>query len=219
MNTERCCWREIGSTGDRSCPKLAQHQLCVNCEVFAAAAQSLLDRPAPADYRDDWARWIAAEPVAEDGEFLSLCPFRLGAEWFALPTGMLSETLESLAPRRIPHRSSSEFLGLITVRGEPVLCFSLRSILSVGCAPAAMEATKLSRPATLVCGEGRDRFAFPVDETAGLWRVATAELQTPPATVSRSDQTLTTSLIELSIGTVALLDATRLARRIERILQ
>jgi chemotaxis-related protein WspD len=219
MNTGCCCWREIGSTGDRSCPKLVQHQLCINCDVFAAAAQSLLDRPAPADYRDEWTRWVAAEPVAEDGEYLSLCPFRLGPEWFALPTGMLSETLESLTPRRIPHRSSPEFLGLITVRGEPVLCFSLRSILSVGPSAPAIEAAKSSRPVTLVCGEGRDRFAFPVDETAGLWRVAMAELQPPPATVSRSDHTLTTSLIELSVGTVALLDATRLVRRIEHILQ
>ena len=219
MSAARFCWREIGSAGDRSCPRLTEYRLCTHCEVFAAAARGLFDRPAPEDYIEQWTRWIAEPPAETVGDQLSLCPFRLGAEWFALPIAAVSETVETAPARPVPHRSSAEFLGLINVRGEPLLCFSLRSILAVAEAAPGRNSARTDRPVTLVCGEGRDRFAFPSDEAVGLWHVAVAELRPPPATVSQSDDALTTHLIDLSIGTVALLDGERLAQRVARALR
>ncbi|MBM4201793.1 MAG: chemotaxis protein CheW [Gammaproteobacteria bacterium] len=219
MTSTSHCWREIGSAGDRTCPKLAHHLLCGNCEVFADAARSLLERPGPDGYIDEWTRWLAAPPVADTAEELSLCPFRLGDEWFALPTSAFSETLESRSPRRIPHRRSEAFLGLINVRGELVLCFSLSAILAVSAARPDDTPTRPRRPLIFVCGEGRHRFAFPVDDAVGVWRVAAAALHPPPATVGKAEDALTAGLVELAMGTVALLDSGRLARTIEHLLQ
>lgn len=216
------CWSEIGTAGDRTCPKLAAHLLCSNCGTFAAAARSLLDRPAPEGYVEDWTRWIAGEPIEDTIESVSLCPFRLGPEWFALPTGRVSETVAKRPIRRVPHRSTDEFLGLINVRGELVLCFSLHTVLSVADVPATPAGPRLAddhRALMLVCGEGRRRVAFPADEAAGVRKVPAANLRPPPATVSRAGHALTAHLIDLPMGPVAILDADRLMQRIETVLQ
>ena len=37
------CWREIGVSGDRSCPELEKHLHCRNCPTHAQIARKLLD--------------------------------------------------------------------------------------------------------------------------------------------------------------------------------
>ena len=53
------CWHRIGVSGDRSCPELNAFIHCRNCPVFAAAARTFFDRPAPEGYLADWSRWLA----------------------------------------------------------------------------------------------------------------------------------------------------------------
>ena len=36
---------------------------CRNCPVFAAAARTFFDRPAPEGYLADWSRWLAGRPA------------------------------------------------------------------------------------------------------------------------------------------------------------
>ena len=50
----------IGVSGDRSCPELKTFIHCRNCPVFAAAARTFFDRPAPEGYLAEWSRWLAA---------------------------------------------------------------------------------------------------------------------------------------------------------------
>ena len=38
------CWREIGVSGDRTCPELVEHLHCRNCPTHAQIARKLLDR-------------------------------------------------------------------------------------------------------------------------------------------------------------------------------
>src|SRR5437764_404262 len=53
------CWHRIGVSGDRSCPELNSFIHCRNCPVFAAAARTFFDRPAPEGYLAEWTRWLA----------------------------------------------------------------------------------------------------------------------------------------------------------------
>jgi chemotaxis-related protein WspD len=75
-----------------------------NCPVFAAAARTFFDRPAPQGYLADWTRWQpsrTAWPVRERAravekttmttqlaqrEGVSVPIFRLGGEWLAFRT-------------------------------------------------------------------------------------------------------------------------------------
>ena len=53
------CWNQIGVSGDRSCPELETFIHCRNCPVFAAAARTFFDRPAPEGYLAGWSSWLA----------------------------------------------------------------------------------------------------------------------------------------------------------------
>ena len=56
------CWNRIGTAGDRSCPELETHIHCRNCPVFASAARTFFDRPAPQHYLAEWTHWLAGSP-------------------------------------------------------------------------------------------------------------------------------------------------------------
>lgn len=219
MSDDRPCWREIGTSGDGSCRQLRQNIHCRNCESFARGARMLFDRPAPGDYVEDWTRWLVDEADEVETDQVSLCLFRLAAEWFALPTGMLSQGVESRAWRRIPHRNRAGLLGLVNVGGDLILCFSLHALLEVDRTPDAEAARRTGqRPGLLVCGEPARRFAFPTDDTLGVQRISRHDMTPPPATIRRAERALTASMVELDFGTIAVLDPQRLLGRIEDVL-
>src|SRR5580698_2004536 len=114
------CWNKIGVTGDRSCPELNTFIHCRNCPVYAAAARTFFDRPAPEGYLADWSRWLAGSGVPNAGdqgngdgedeaqsqeEKLSVLIFRLGPEWLAFRTQTVAEVTTIRPVHRVPHRT------------------------------------------------------------------------------------------------------------------
>ena len=85
------CWNKIGVRGDGSCPELTRHVHCRNCPVYSAGAVAVLDRPAPNDYLAERTRHFAKPEQAKEAEIHSVVIFRIGAEWLALPTAVVSE--------------------------------------------------------------------------------------------------------------------------------
>src|SRR5687768_6885936 len=85
------CWSAIGVWGSRSCPELDVHVHCRNCPVYSAAAASLLDRAIPAELASDQPRHFETPKPADDRETQSVVIFRIGPEWFALPTSVIAE--------------------------------------------------------------------------------------------------------------------------------
>ena len=136
------CWNRIGTTGDRSCPELQTHIHCRNCPVFASAARTFFDRPAPQRYLAEWTQWLAgsAETVSleaganasfSDRDLVSVLIFRLGREWMAFPTRAIAEVTLSRPIHRIPHRSNAILIGLVNLRGQLQLCISLHGLLGL----------------------------------------------------------------------------------------
>src|SRR4051812_35843603 len=113
------CWNVIGVMGDRSCPELETAIHCRNCPVFAAAARTLFDRAAPADYLAEWTRLLDGsanggrtrtpstwdDEAARDG--IGIIIFQLGAEWLALRAQIVVEVAPVHPIHRIPHRSNA----------------------------------------------------------------------------------------------------------------
>ncbi len=197
------CWNRIGVEGDKSCPKLKTHIHCRNCPAFQQAAHVLLDRAAPDGYVREWTELFAGEKDAVESFTDSAIVFRLGSEWLALPASLCVEVVSRRPVRRVPHRTNSILLGLTSVRGELLLCFSLARLL--GLEPTAQDDPG---PAPRMLVASRDRFkpAFPVDEVQGIHRFDMASLENIPATVSHAMPRFSRGVIPVNGLGVGLLD-------------
>jgi chemotaxis-related protein WspD len=203
------CWNRIGIQGDKSCVELPQHSHCRNCPRFSQAAALLLDRDLPVDHD--------ALPVARTGEEAghgrgeSLMVFRLGAEWFALPTLVLDEIILLRTIHSLPHRGHPGLLGLVNVRGELVICVSMAQLL-IGALPTA-EHGRL-----IVARHDKRRLAFPVDEVRHVRYHDAGQLQPVPVTLARSAQAYTRGLLTWEGAQVGRLDEDLVFAAMERFL-
>ena len=130
---ESRCWntRGVWSTVDKKCELLAEHVHCRNCPVFSIEGKHVLDRPAPVGYLKEWRRTLAAEKQKENNNLKAVLIYRVGDEWFALPTGCLQEITEKKVVHRIPRNTNSSISGVVNIGGEVRVCYSFGSILGV----------------------------------------------------------------------------------------
>jgi len=208
------CWSRIGVAGDRSCPELETFIHCRNCPVLAEAARTFFDRPAPDGYVESWSAILDEPPVAATPDATSVLIFRLGEEWFALPTSVLVEVTTLRPLHSVPHRTGGVLAGIVNIRGQLQLCISLASLLGMEAASTdrADEATGLagSTGRLLVVEWNARRWVFEVDQVAGVHSVARATMRSVPSTVSQSSQRATQALFDWQDASVGLLDETRL---------
>ena len=177
------CWNRIGTSGDRSCPELQTHIHCRNCPVFASAARTFFDRPAPDGYLAEWTQWLAGSTAAGDGEAgesavpgdqdrdresISVLIFRLGQEWLAFRTQTVAEVTLPRPVHRIPHRSNEILIGLVNLRGQLQLCVSLHGLLGVDVAPRAVASARPGPPAPAAGGRGQGRRGGRIERPPGL---------------------------------------------------
>lgn len=161
-------------------------------------ATHLLDREPPADYLHEWTERIAAENKITEPGTSSAVIFRVGGEWLALPAAVFQEVAESCVLHAMPHRQGGIVAGIVTIRGELLLCASLAKLLG-------LEQEKVSQR-LLVANHGGKRIAFPVDEVHGVVRYHPRELQPVPATLAQSTATYTLGLLPWRDRTVGCLD-------------
>lgn len=193
------CWNRIGVHGDKSCPELPKHSHCRNCPAYSAAAAMLLDHPILERSAPDWANHVAKAKPGEQDETESAIIFRLGAEWFALPTLILNEVVGLRAIHSLPHRRGPLLLGLANVRGELVICASLARLLGG-------EAIVPTQGRLMVAHDESGRVAFPVDEVQQNHRYQRHELRPVPTTVARSASSFTKGLLPWRDRMVGCLD-------------
>lgn len=201
------CWNRIGIYGSKDCPELPALSHCRNCPVFSRGAAQLLNRALPGDTLAD-----PLPPQAQPGEpTQSLMLFRLGAEWFALPTLALDEIVSLRPIHSLPHRRDAALLGLVNVRGDLVICVSLARLLpGPGADPA--------QGWLMVARHDGGRFAFPVDEVAQTIDCAPGARRPLPATLALSAGAFTRGLVRWGERDVGWLDETALFAAFDRVL-
>jgi len=211
------CWNTIGVQGDRSCPELDVHVHCRNCPVHADAAAALLDRPATQEFTTDRTRHFEAPKAADEGETQSVVIFRIGREWFALPTSVVAEVAERRVIHSLPHRRTGIVLGVVNVRGELLVCVSLGRLLG-------LESHRESVPSVSRTGHDRVlvvrgdgvRVVLPADEVSGVQRFHARELKDVPTTVSKAATAHSRAVLSWSGHVVGLLDDHLLFRTLHR---
>lgn len=202
------CWNQVGNFGDKSCPELKEHVRCLNCEVFRAAAATLLNRKSPEGYLDFWTKRIARPPEVKLAGTRSIVIFRIGAEWLALPTEVFLEVVELRPIHTVPHRNDALVRGLAMVRGELIICVSLAHLLGMDAAPARSERKKGRSvyDRLLVVGQNGERVVFAVEEVHVGVRYHPNDLKPVPATVAQSAAPYTSGILTWEGQSVGVLD-------------
>ncbi|MDC8760934.1 chemotaxis protein CheW [Janthinobacterium fluminis] len=213
------CWNRIGVVGDQSCPKLARHVHCRNCEVYADAAQRNLQRPVDADYRRAWAEHfrVAADSGAQADS--SALVFRVGREWLALPTQLFAAVAPHALPHALPHRSGGPLSGIVNVGGKLHPCMSLASLLGIDAADAAPVQGRHSFARLLLLQWEGQAFALPVADLHGILRYAAAAARAPAATINRGLSRFLTGVIGHADMQVGCLDAALVCHQLARALR
>jgi chemotaxis-related protein WspD len=215
------CWNRIGTRGDNSCPRLAEHSRCLNCPVFAHRAAELLDRPLSdaelaSTQRTRQANDLAAREAATTQSALA---FRVADEWLALPTHVLRQVDDIRPIHSLPHRRNRAVLGVVNVRGALTIAVSLGELLNVERTTEARPATRNGYARMLVAAHHGEPVAFPVDEVEGVVRFAESALLPVPATLAHATAFHARGVLNWRDTAIGLLDAERLFDSIARSLR
>jgi chemotaxis-related protein WspD len=208
------CWKAIGIYGDASCAQLQQHIHCRNCPVYASAAAQLLDVDPPVRYAQDWTEHVAAAKPPAQSETTSVVIFRVAAEWLALPSAAFKEIAADRLIHSLPHRRNGALLGVVNIRGELLVCTSLKHILGVDIGSAAV-----SVPRMLVIQQKGDRTVCPVDEVHGMERFDLQDLKEVPATLAGAAVSYIKAVLFWRRRSVGVLDAELLFHALNRSFQ
>ncbi len=211
-------------------------------EAIAAAARRFFDRPAPPGYLAEWSEWLATpadrpdRADERDGDEapgllkgVSVLIFRLNREWLAFATRAVVETTLIQPVHRVPHRSNDILRGLVNLRGQLQLCFSLYGLLGVedsgakldfpiestrgGAGPLGVDGAKRAAVSDrLIVLRDRDRsevWAFAADEAHGVEQIPRSDLRSVPSTLSNPAVSFSQAIISWNGRSVGFLDDQR----------
>jgi chemotaxis-related protein WspD len=190
------CYHLIGIAGDRTCPELANFIHCRNCPVYSNIGRQLLERPISANYRHEWSelfseKWGKSDTLTTT-ETLTVVIFRLQREWLALSVGVFRETISPKSIHTLPHRSNQILRGLVNIRGELQLCFSLTHLLNLATADTPVTAlSPVVYPRMVVVEKAGSVWVFPVDELYGVQRFYPHELRDTPNSLTATNYSFT----------------------------
>lgn len=141
----------------------------------------------------------------------SVITFDVGGTSLALEAKRIVEVSATRPVRRVPHRTSAAFLGLVNVQGKLEPCFSLSVVLGL---PPDRETAE---PRLVVVGDEARRCAFHVHRVS-LRDADLALVGDPPATISAALDTHVRGIVRLADRPWSLLDVDRLLASLERAL-
>jgi chemotaxis-related protein WspD len=211
------CWNRIGVRGSRTCGELREHIHCRNCPVYSAAAAQLRNSEVPPGQLAEWTELVARGTTAQAPRSASAVIFRIESEWLALTTRLFEEITDRRPIHSLPHRHRGTVLGIANIRGELLVCISLRQVLALEPAmqrPAAALHAPFGR--MLVVQRQGSRAVFPVDEVHGIERFDPQELSEIPSTLSKGTTAYARAVLPWRDRTVGLLDDAKLFQTLNR---
>ncbi len=188
------CWKIIGVSGDLSCPELSEFIHCRNCPQFTRSGRELFNKKIITKKQlDEWTIKNAIPKKDDVVGDLSIVPFRLTDEWFALPTNLLIGATEVLTVHSVPHRTNNIFEGLVNVNGELLCCVSAYEVLGLKIRDTKNE-KQIGYGRMVTIKHKDDTFVFKVDELLRAQRISSDEMRKPPATLTKSAKSYTKSV-------------------------
>lgn len=213
------CWNSIGvwSRSGGSCERIKDVIHCRNCDVFIAAGRLIFERESPLAYQQENLAVLAASGTIADGDSVGIIVFRLGAELFALPSGVFELITELKHIHRLPHMKSPYIKGVINISGEVCLCHSFMAVLDIDANvdEPVTDKQHVYKRIAVVRIDG-NRYVFPVDEVKGITTYQRVNLKSPPATISEEIKNLVKGAIHMDGDEIAILDAGNIHQLLSR---
>ncbi len=198
------CWKTKGVYGNLSCKELSEYIHCRNCPQFTKAGRELFNKNfVTNDLLDEWTVKNAIPKTNEQVGDISIVPFRLKDEWFALSTNLLIGANGVLSVHSLPHRSNNIFEGLVNINGELLCCVSAYEIL--GLTDKNFKDDSKGYKRMVIIKKNDDIFVFKVDELLRAERISSDDLKKPPATLTKSKASYTKNVYfkdEIEIGII-----------------
>lgn len=206
--TEKACWNSIGVWGrqQQKCERLQDVIHCRNCEVFTNAGGKLFERTTPEEYIKQWSRAYSLMEQIRAQNQLSVVVFRLGDNWFCLPTEFFNSIEQDAYIHSVPRFSNQTFLGIVNIKGTLQLCFSLTETLDVELRDSNRQihsAGIYQRLVVLYCDN--ETFVFPVDEVGGVYRIDETNLESVIGVSSTANADLIQGMIKLDGKNISLI--------------
>ena len=203
------CWNRIGvwSPTAASCETLQRVTHCRNCEHYTAAGRSILDRPMPEGYQEEWSRIYGRKKTLQGQHTHAVVIFRLGDDWLSLPSSLVREITAVKPIHSLPHRGRGLVRGLVNIRGELRICVSLGNLLGLHQGEITSKDLGYDVFARMILiDRDDDQFVFPVTEVHGTHRFAGNELHGVPSTIGKAKATYTRHILTWKERNVACLD-------------
>jgi chemotaxis-related protein WspD len=202
------CWNKIGIWGDEQprCPELNKLTHCYNCSVYSNAGRKLLDREQDKEYINEWTNNLSKPRIEVSEDLKSALAFRLGNEWFALPSKIIREITQCDKHHSLPHRKNQVLRGLVNVRGELLLCVSLGYLFNLNKKEIDIKTQTTIHERYIVISDDGDYYAFPVSEVKDTLKYDASNLQKTPSTINDGSSNYIEGIIEYQDFHVGLLD-------------
>lgn len=210
------CWDELGVFGSGICELLNEYNHCKICPVYISSGRKLLHRDIPDELIDEWTELFTLEKSKEQINKTSVVVFKISGEWLAIKTELFQEAVVYKYVHSVPGRTNKYFHGVLNVNGELLLCISMAAFLELPEAMSVIDEGKVIYKSILVLNEKAQRYAFPIDEFAGVFNVPSEIIESIPATVSKSDNTISTGLFVYNDKKVGLIDDKKLIEILKR---
>ena len=207
----------VWSRRQAKCEKLQQVIHCRNCEVYTNAGRKAIEKAVPIEYIAQWTKDYSQVAAAEAKKQCSVVVFRLGVEWFCLPTQYCKSIENRSVIHSIPRYSNQLLLGIVNIKGTLQLCFSLDSLLQVATEDVKHPNNSGIYKRLLVLLYDQQHYVFPVDEVGGIDRIDDANLESPPATLSQRQAEFVKGMVKTEKQKVALLNTGPLFMALEEL--
>jgi chemotaxis-related protein WspD len=217
LSSESDCWNHIGVFGNGTCPELSSLTHCHNCRQYARAGTWVLDRPIEPDYRREQTRHVSRPDDLAPAPNRSVLVFRIGSEWFGLPTHIFQEVVEPRRIHSLPHPARSILLGLANIRGELLICVSLGHLIGLDKLPP-LEQLRTNHGPLLVLSSDEGRVAFAVHEVRGTLRFHLRQITPLPTMLAKAKPNYTQGVLYDQAGAIGLLDADSLISTLNQML-
>ncbi len=217
-NNIKDCWNTIGIWGSEApqCPELNKLTHCHNCSVYSNAGRLLLDRETDSIYIEEWTSNLKKPRANDDHNQQSALVFRIGNEWFALPSNIVREITQCDKHHSLPHRKNQILRGLVNVRGELLLSVSLGYLFKLHKTETLETQHKVIHERYIVISDNGECFAFPVSEVKDTLKYDPDDLQNTPSTVNNSSSNFIKGVIKQNEIHIGLLDSELLFSALHR---
>ncbi|MCF6336383.1 MAG: chemotaxis protein CheW [Gammaproteobacteria bacterium] len=212
------CWNTIGvwSCARKKCDKLTEYIHCRNCPVFLEVGHSVFEKVAPSGYLSQWRKEISAKKNVDNPRNNSVLVFRVGHEWFALPSVILGEIANERIIHRIPRNMNRFISGIVNINGEIKVCYSLSELLGLSSVNGENKKEDNYNPRRLIVINLDEKdYVFLVDEVKGLYLYGDSDLLSVPSTLDATNALLLLGSINQSNHQVAIFNLSKFQEKLE----